>query len=202
MSQTLKRQIETPPQKKRHPAVMVFGLLLAICIPLPCPLAATEHEKCSEANRILTGFQATATNGPVYERPFINVKGNQKQLADYLGQGIILNLWATWCVPCVKEMPQLDRLKKKLSVDKIEVLALSVDRAGTPIVKRFFHRNKIKNLDVLVDRSGKILRETRTRVLPTTLLINDKGFEIGRVKGTLEWDAPKVEKFLRKCLKP
>ena len=202
MNQTLKRQLKIPPQTKRHPAVMVFRLLLAVCIPLSCPLAATEPKKCDEANRILKGFQAATTMRPVSEQPFINVKGIQKKLADYLGQGIILNLWATWCVPCVREMPQLDRLKKKLSIDKIEVLALSVDRAGTPIVKKFFYLNNIRNLDVLVDSSGKILRETQTRGLPTTLLINEKGFEIGRVKGILEWDAPKVEKFLRKCLKP
>jgi thiol-disulfide isomerase/thioredoxin len=202
MNQTLKRQLKISAQLMSHPTMIIFGLLLTTCISLSRPLAATKPGKCDVAFRTLKGFQATTTTESTTGQPFINLQGVQKTLADYLGQGIVLNLWATWCVPCVKEMPQLDRLKKKISVDEIEVLAISVDRAGTPIVKRFFHLNGISNLDVLADRSGEILQETKTRGLPTTLLINAKGFEIGRVQGILEWDAPKVVKILRECLAP
>ena len=186
----------------RSSTVFIFVLLLTLCVSLSRPLALTEPRKCDEAIETIKGFQATIPPKLFTELYFNNAKGTKKNLTDYQGQGIVFNLWATWCVPCVKEMPQLNRLKQILINDKIEVLAISIDRAGTPLIKKFYHKNNINNLDILADTSGKILKKTNTRGLPTTLLINAKGKEIGRVLGVLDWDSSIVVEFIRSCLSP
>ena len=118
------------------------------------------------------------------------------------GRPVLMNLWATWCAPCVKEMPQLDRLHKILAPDGIAVLTISEDRAGAALVEKFYRINELGNLDILIDRNGKVLRGSKVRGLPTTLLIDAKGREIGRVQGISEWDSGDVVAFLRRCLKP
>jgi len=183
-------------------AAVILGLLLAVSVSLSRPLAATEPGKCAGADEALMGYQATVPPRPVTDQSFVDGQGAEKTLADYQGRGIVLNFWATWCAPCVKEMPHLDRLKKKLQADGIEVLAISEDRAGGPLVEKFFRINEIRNLDVLIDRAGKVMRGSKTRGLPTTLLIDAENREIGRVQGISEWDTPDAVAFLRRCLKP
>ena len=97
-------------------------------------------------------------------------------------------------------MPQLDRLRNLLSGAGIEVLALSEDRAGAPLVEKFYNTNRIRNLEVLIDKGGKVLRGSKVRALPTTLLIDSGGMEVSRVLGAVEWDSEKAVEFLKSCL--
>ncbi len=198
----MKRLLKSPSAFLGRTAAIFLGLLLTVSVSLSRPLAATEPGKCAGANGAFMGYQVASPPHPVTVQPFVDSQGAEKTLADYRGRGIVLNFWATWCAPCVKEMPQLDRLKKILAQDEIEVLALSEDRAGGPLVEKFYRINTIRNLDVLIDRGGKVLRGSKIRGLPTTLLINAEGREIGRVQGISEWDSPGVVTFLRRCLKP
>jgi thiol-disulfide isomerase/thioredoxin len=184
----------------RYTFTLVLGLLIAVCVSISRPLALTENKKCDKAQKSLKGFQTSNKSNLFTEKSFINALGIKKNITDYQGQGIVFNLWATWCAPCVREMPQLDRLKEKLFDDKIEVLAISVDRGGVNVVEKFYSKNNIKNLEILANPSGNILKETKTIGLPTTFLINNKGMEIGHIQGTLEWDTPKIVNFLRNCL--
>ena len=198
----MKRLLKRPSQSMGRAALVLLGGVLAASVYLSLPLASTEPGKCVGADEVFKGFQAASPPQPVTDQPFVNAQGAEKTLADYRGRGVVLNFWATWCAPCVKEMPQLDRLEKILEPDEIEVLALSEDRAGGPLVEKFFRINKIRNLDVLIDRGGKVLRGSKTRGLPTTLLINAEGLEIGLVQGISEWDSPDRVAFLHRCLKP
>ena len=115
---------------------------------------------------------------------------------------MVFNFWATWCAPCVREMPQLDRLKALLDADGIDVVAISEDRQGAPVVEKFYRDHEIKNLEVTIDVGGKVLRDSKVRGLPMTLLINSDGLEVGRVQGASEWDSKDAVAFLRRCLKP
>ncbi len=139
---------------------------------------------------------------PVSDKTFVDGEGKELTLAKYKNRGIVFNFWATWCAPCVKEMPQLDRLKKILEADAIDVLTISEDRAGAPLVKKFYEINGLRNLVILIDKKGKVLRDSKIIGLPTTLLIDARGLEIGRVQGITEWDAKETVAFLRRCLKP
>src|SRR5262249_34528033 len=118
-------------------------------------------------------------------------------LADFKGKVVLLNIWATWCGPCRKEMPALDRLQAALAGPDFEVVALSIDRGGMDAVRKFFADIGIRNLAMYLDSSGQALRTLSALGLPTTLLIDREGREIGRLIGPAEWDSPEMVEFVR-----
>jgi len=108
-----------------------------------------------------------------------------------------VNVWATWCVPCREEMPTLDALQAELGGDDFEVVALSIDRAGSQIVRRFYDEIGVTNLNMYVDQTMLSMTALRTVGLPTTILIDAQGRELGRLVGPAEWDDPEMVSFLR-----
>ncbi len=131
---------------------------------------------------------------------FIDGEARPVRLSSFRGKVVLLNVWATWCPPCRKEMPALDRLQAKLGGPEFEVVALSIDRAGLPAVKEFYLRTGIKELRVYVDVSGQASSELRAPGIPTTLLIDERGREIGRKVGAAEWDSPDMVALVRRYL--
>jgi len=118
--------------------------------------------------------------------------GRKLRLADFRGKVVLLNIWATWCAPCRKEMPTLDRLQTRLGSGDFEVVALSIDRDGTPVVRRFFDEINVHALKVYVDTSTEAMSKLAIVGVPTTLFIDRKGREIARYTGVAEWDRPDV----------
>lgn len=129
---------------------------------------------------------------------FKDEQGKLKKLSDYKGRYILLNIWATWCKPCREEMPTLDNLKKQLSGKKFDVLALSLDRAGPKVVRKFYNEIGIQHLELIIDENMKAMRDLRVLGLPTTLLISPDGHEIGKLVGPAEWDSKEMIEFLQK----
>ena len=129
--------------------------------------------------------------------PFVDGQGRDLTLADFRGRVVLLNLWATWCVPCREEMPTLDALQAELGGDDFEVVALSIDRAGSQIVRRFYDEIGVTNLNMYVDQTMLSMTALRTVGLPTTILIDAQGRELGRLVGPAEWDDPEMVSFLR-----
>ncbi len=113
-------------------------------------------------------------------------------LADFRGEVVVLNLWATWCAPCRREMPSLDRLQAKYGGDGLEVIALSLDRGDIAKVRAFFDELAISNLAVYQDPKGRAGRELAAPGLPTTVVIDRAGQEVGRLLGPAEWDSPEA----------
>jgi len=105
---------------------------------------------------------------------------------------VLLNVWATWCVPCRKEMPTLDRLQARLGGKDFLVIALSIDREGVAPVKRFYQELKLEKLAIYVDPSGKGSRALAIPGVPTTLLIDRQAREIARKMGPAEWDGAEM----------
>ncbi len=182
-------------------AVLV-ALAFSVIVVISPPHASAEGGKCAAAGSGIVSFQPALPPRPVRQVPFVEGTDTVRTIADYRGRAVVLNFWATWCAPCVREMPSLDRLQAKVSGEGIEVLTLSVDRGGAPVIKRFFKKHGIRNLPVLVDKRGEVLRKLRVRGLPTTLLIDARGNEVGRVLGALEWDSPEAVALVRGCLGP
>jgi len=133
---------------------------------------------------------------------FTTADGTQKTLADYAGQGVVLNFWATWCGPCVKEMPALDELARLVAGDRIAVLAISSDRAGAPAVERFYRDNGIRSLPVLLDPEGAATRVLAARGIPTTLIVDRAGRERGRLEGAQRWSDAAAVAAIRRAVTP
>jgi len=149
------------------------------------------------AGNAAMAFNFVATDsGPVPELTFLDGEGNERSLEDFQGRVVVLNLWATWCAPCRKEMPSLDNLQANLGSDDFEVVALAVDRGDLTKVLGFYDEIGIENLGVYHDPSAKAGRVLRAPGLPTTLIIGRDGNEIGRVLGDAAWDGEDVAELL------
>lgn len=120
---------------------------------------------------------------------FETAPGKTASLADYRGKKVLVNLWATWCAPCLAEMPALDRLA---GTGKVQVLTISQDMAGWPAVNRFFKPGKFKTLKPVLDQPGSFVERLKAAGLPMSVLYNEQGREVWRVAGPMEWDKPAV----------
>ncbi|WFU88724.1 TlpA disulfide reductase family protein [Rhizobium sp. CC1099] len=143
------------------------------------------------------GFALSDVPTPVPDVRFTDGEGRPRALADFRGKVVLLNVWATWCLPCRTEMPTLDRLQAALGGGGFEVVALSVDRQGSETVKAFYSEIGVRNLAVRVDASGQALSGLAAVGLPTTILIDAEGRELGRLMGPAEWDAKDMVAFLK-----
>lgn len=145
-------------------------------------------------------FAIDAAPKPLPEVQFVDGDGRPRALADFRGRMVLLNIWATWCAPCRREMPTLDRLQAELGGPDFEVVALSLDRAGSGVVRTFYDEVGVKHLALYTDSSGRAARELHARGLPTTLLIDRAGRELGRLVGPAEWDTAEMVAFIRSHL--
>jgi thiol-disulfide isomerase/thioredoxin len=131
------------------------------------------------------------------EVKFQDAEGKERTLADWRGKVVLLNLWATWCVPCRKEMPALDRLQQELGSDRFEVVAVSVDRKGVEGARKFLDETKADKLALYVDPTMRLTSDLKAIGLPATLLIDAQGREIGRLLGPAEWDSEDAKRLIR-----
>ena len=134
-------------------------------------------------------------------RDFANVEfrdstGKKMTLKDWRGKVVLLNLWATWCAPCRYEMPALDRLQGAMGGENFEVVAVSIDRKGVAVAQAFLDEIKTKNLKLYIDKTSRIARDSGAFGMPTTILINRDGKEVGRMIGPAEWDSNQAKALI------
>ncbi len=152
----------------------------------------------------IAGAQGFAVHDAPQDMPevrFMTEDGSRKTLEAFRGKVILLNIWATWCIPCRKEMPTLDALQADLGSSKFEVVTLSIDKGGVPVVRKFFDEIGIRNLTVYVDQTTLSYTNLRVLGLPTTLIVDADGKELARLIGPATWNAPDMEAFLRTYIK-
>ncbi len=140
----------------------------------------------------VSAFEFAPELAPVPDEPFQNASGGTLRLSDFEGRVVLLNLWATWCGPCKHEMPSLNRLQEQKGGKDFLVIALSSDRAEARAVDPFFEEWGLKALEKFYDPMNAVGRALGVRGLPTTLLIDAQGREIGRLEGPAEWDSPEA----------
>jgi len=134
---------------------------------------------------------------PLEEVAFSDGNGQSRTLQDWRGRVVLLNLWATWCAPCRKEMPALARLQKELGSPKFEVVALAVDRAGAEAARKFLASIEARELNLYIDATTRAGTALKAIGMPTTLLIDRQGREVGRLTGPAEWDSEDAKRLVR-----
>ena len=148
----------------------------------------------------LEDFELNKEKQNISDLKFKDNEGKEISFSDFQDKILLVNFWATWCAPCIKEMPSLDRLKKKI-YKNFDVIAVSVDRDGVKKVKDFFNENKITNLEEYFDTKNSLAKEMNLIGLPTSFFINKKGDLIGYFQGDLEWDNNTVIEFINYLIK-
>ena len=136
---------------------------------------------------------------------FQDASGKARTLADWRGRTVLLNLWATWCVPCRKEIPALDALQAKLGDAGFEVVAINIDTRDAEKPKVWLQQVGVQKLGYFTDASAKVFQDLksigRAFGMPTTLLVDPQGCEIGTIAGPAEWASPDAIKLIEAALK-
>jgi thiol-disulfide isomerase/thioredoxin len=135
---------------------------------------------------------------------FRDQEGRDRRLSEWRGRTVLLNLWATWCVPCRKEMPALDELQARLGGPKFEVVAINIDTRDAEKPKVWLRETGITRLGYYADASAKVFQDLKgvgkAFGMPTTLLIDPAGCEIGSLAGPAEWASEDALKLVQAAL--
>lgn len=126
--------------------------------------------------------------------------GRLHRLAEYRGQVVVVNFWATWCAPCMEEMPSLERLRAKLQGERLAILAVNVGE-GEAAIERFLAKLPV-GFTILLDRDRGVTRSWKAGILPATAILDVRSSVRYVASGAIDWDDPKIESLLRKLLPP
>jgi thiol-disulfide isomerase/thioredoxin len=148
----------------------------------------------------MTTFVFKEAPAPLPDIGFLNGNGEPVSLKDWRGKLVLLNLWATWCAPCREEMPALDRLQGALGSDRFEVVALAVDKAGLEGARKFLKETKVERLKLFADPTARDGTMLKVVGMPTTILIDGQGREIGRLVGPAAWDSEAAKRLIEAYL--
>ena len=133
---------------------------------------------------------------------FYDAEGKALSLNDFRGRYVLVNLWATWCGPCINELPSLIRLQAELPQDKITVLPLDLEKHDAQKVAEFLERTKIAGLPIYIDRDFSAMRGFAANELPLTILIDAEGKEVARAAGEQKWDHADSVAYLKAVSAP
>ena len=137
---------------------------------------------------------------------FQDAEGKEKKLSDWRGKTVLVNLWATWCVPCRKEMPALDGLEAKLAGPNFEVVAINIDTRDPEKPKKFLSDAGLTRLGYYTDEKAKVFQDLksigRALGMPTSVLVDPKGCEIGTIAGPAQWNSDDAIKLITAALSP
>ncbi|MFP6749000.1 MAG: TlpA disulfide reductase family protein [Alphaproteobacteria bacterium] len=165
---------------------------------------AAPSARAGDLPQLVTGtmanFSLSAKPLPVPEINFRDDGGRERDLAMVAGKVVLINFWATWCGPCRREMPDLDQLQARLGGPEFTVLAISSDRKGMAVVQEFYRQYKIRHLGAYNDSSSKAQRAFRAFGLPTSVLLDGQGREIGRLVGPAEWSSDEATALIKAAI--
>jgi peroxiredoxin len=133
---------------------------------------------------------------PAPDFSFPGLTGNMVRLSDYRGKVVLVNVWATWCQPCVAEMPSMEKLYRQLKGEKFEILAVSIDSPGAAAVEPFLKQINL-SFPILIDSQGSIKTAYNLSGVPESFIINRQGNLAQKIVGPLDWAAPEVLKYFR-----
>ena len=165
-----------------------LGLAAAVVLGPKAALAAGPDYPPTKGE--MQGFVLLKTPAPAPQTPFFDGAGNVRHFSDFRGRVLVVNFWATWCAPCIKEMPSLSRLQERLGGPDFHLLAISQDRGGHDVAEPFIRdRLGLENLDLYYDPKLRLGRDMGVRGLPSTYVIDRAGNLVGGLAGAAEWDS-------------
>jgi thiol-disulfide isomerase/thioredoxin len=166
--------------------------------PVSRPAAAGAREP---AQALIVGqmknFSLITEPKPVPPATFRDAADRELDLGAFRGKVVLVNLWATWCVPCRAEMPALDRLQAALAGPDFAVVAIAEDRGGRDKAKAFLEDIGVRHLPLYVDATARSARAFGAVGLPISFLVDREGREVGRLIGPAEWDSPEAIRLIR-----
>ncbi len=137
---------------------------------------------------------------------FEDAEGKPRKLSEWRGRTVLVNLWATWCVPCRKEMPALEGLQARLGGSNFEVVAVNIDTRGPEKPKNFLKEANLTRLGYFSDPKAKVFQDlkaiNRALGMPTSVLVDGEGCEIATIAGPAEWDSDDAIKLITAAVKP
>ena len=174
-----------------------WGLILAVAVSLAPAAGHAAPGRDGLAVGEMRNFTFLDPPKAAPDVAFIDARGRELGLADFRGRFVLVNLWATWCGPCRREMPSLDRLQARLGGGDFTVLALSQDRKGLDVVVGFLAEIGAGHLDAYVDPSARSARRLGAVGLPTSVLLDREGRIVGRLIGPAEWDSDEAARLIK-----
>jgi thiol-disulfide isomerase/thioredoxin len=183
-------------------AVLITAVVLLASKPTPAPVpAAPAAAPAAPAAPVEEANTITWHPAPVpapLATVFQDAAGADATLASFKGNVTVVNFWATWCAPCIKEMPTLNALQREMGNAGVRVVAISQDREGAKVTIPFIAKNEWKDAAYYNEPKAAFARDARIRGLPTTIILDKAGQEVGRLEGTIDWTAPDVKDALAK----
>ena len=186
--------------KQKSAALVVFALAVAFGIYWFTNATRKVADQPVVATLSMAAFVKPSSPKDIAAFTFADEAGASLDLSHWKGRVVLLNLWATWCAPCRKEMPELAQLQKEMGSDDFEVVALSEDLKGTEASAAFLKDAKAENLALYVDPKALALEAVQSVGLPTTLLIDRNGKEIGRLLGPAQWNSVEAKALIKEAI--
>jgi thiol-disulfide isomerase/thioredoxin len=178
-------------------AVLVIGLSVVACQKPSAPSPGANEAASVSPSQPVKGVDLSHKGKPASSALFDDPDGKPTRLANFTGKPLLVNLWATWCAPCVKELPTLDRLALSHEKDgTLRVLAVSQDFGPHASVEAFLKKNRIEKLAAYQDAKSNLSAGLGAEVLPTSILFDARGREVWRYVGDLDWTGPEAAKLL------
>jgi thiol-disulfide isomerase/thioredoxin len=182
-------------------SMLAFGLFVTTPLSVMVPVAALADGASPGTSEIGPGnFSPFDPPLPAPIENFEDALGGKVHLADFRGKVVVLNFWASWCPPCVAEMPTLDQLQANFGAADLAVIAISLDREGIKKAAPFYRNTGIRNLKLYTDRLGDLFHELEGAALPTTFILDREGRVVAVYVGQADWSGPSVRNMLKKYL--
>jgi len=175
------------------------SILLVLAISLAGFQALATHKTNETYDGTIKSFRWLKSSITVAEVLIQNEQQESLELARFNGKIVLLNLWATWCPPCVKELPALDRLQQRLGGDDFIIVAVSLDD-DLNLARQMFSRLSIQSLELYSQTAENLGRHVPVDVLPTTFLIDRDGQAMGLLRSSINWDDPELDNLINRLI--